>query len=100
MKKMAWFLMVICAMSCGSAWADLSLIDSWVVGGPSTTPWGEISGHFQDGTIEAGTPAKFEYYRDFGRIDTSPLSKQIQYDMDKDGEAESSAGSEIGRAHV
>jgi hypothetical protein len=72
------------------------LIDSFVYGGPGETPWGEISGCFEDGTLGSGTPIPFDYYRIFGRIDASPLSYDIERDMDYDGEVESYAGSEVG----
>lgn len=96
-RVIRWLLLAALVLSCPSAWAEVRLIDSFVYGGPGETPWGEIVGHFEDGTLGGGaTPTPFEYYREFRRIDTSSLSNDIQYDLDRDGEVDSSAGSEVG----
>lgn len=88
---------MVSVLSCPPARAEVRLINSWVYGGPGETPWGEIVGHFENGTLGGDAlPTPFEYYRIPGRIDAAPLSKDIQYDLDKDGVVDSFAGSEVG----
>jgi hypothetical protein len=78
------------------AWADMTLFDSFVYGGPANTPWGEISGGLTDGTIEAGTYKNLIEYREFRKIDSFPLFADISFDLDRDGVIDSYAGSEVG----
>lgn len=85
MGRTAWFLIVVCALSCGSAWAEVTFFDTYVYGGPGHTPWGQIWGHFEDGTLEAGTYKPYDPYAISGMIDTSPLSNDIQRDLDYSG---------------
>lgn len=89
------------ALFCSSAWAEVTLVDHWVVGGIAHTPSGSISGYFETGELDdTGIAKKFDYYGIAGGIDTSPISEQKQYDLDQDGTAESFAGSEVGLFYV
>ena len=83
MKRIAWFLIVMCAMSCCSAYASITVVDaSGDVGGSST-----VGGSWEDPVIVS--------YRETGII-SPPLSGSLSWDLDKDGTDDLFAGTEIG----
>jgi hypothetical protein len=94
MKRYLFLIITMCAVSCSSAWAEVTLHNTWVVGGAGETPSGSIDGSVAakttDGSLVGGN------YVDSGKIDTSPLSSSISYDLDGDGIEESYAGSKVG----
>lgn len=96
MKRIGWLLVVACVLFDNFAHAEITLVDSWVVGGVSETPWGSITCGLTDGVLEAGTARIVISDQGSGRIDTSSRATQVFYDLDGDGEIESSAGCEIG----
>jgi hypothetical protein len=81
MKQAAWFLIVMCALSCGSAWADIVIYEEATYG-----TWGDVGGYLSEATS----------YRNVGEMVTSPVSGSLTYDLDGDGADDSFAGTEVG----
>lgn len=74
MKRIICFLIVTSTMSCSSAWAAMTVIESV----------GYVSGILSD------------VYGETANIDSSPLSGSVSYDSNGDGIDDSFAGSEVG----
>lgn len=87
MKRVGMFLIVLCVMFCGSAYASITVVDaSGDVGGSST-----VGGSWEDPVIVS--------YRETGII-SPPLSGWLSWDLDKDGTEDLFAGTEIGFWYV
>ena len=97
MKQLGWLLATLGVLLGSAAQADVELVNSYVTGGPAETPWGSINCGLSDGVIEVDGPRTVAGDQASGLMDSSTvLSRSVSYNLNGNGDRESSAGCEVG----